>query len=306
VHALTFSSGTGQYLLTGSQDRQIRLFNPATGKLIQTYSAHGYEVLDIAVSGNNEKFVSVGGDKVVYVWDVGTAQTVRRFHGHAGRVEGCAFGGTGGGEGGEESVVVSGSLDGTVRVWDLRASGDREIAKFDEAGDSVVSVKVLGGEIFAGSLDGKVRVYDLKMGRVSTDVMGTSVTSLTSGRNGEYLVSTLDSTVRLMDRSTGQCLQTFKNEGYKNQEYRCRSTLGMGDGVAIAGSENGRVVVWDVLSGEVLYKLWHSADGGQGRKEEGKKEKKRDVITAVAWNQARKQWASAGGNGEVVVWGMGD
>ncbi|RMY68662.1 hypothetical protein D0863_06956 [Hortaea werneckii] len=61
VHALTFSAGTGQYLLTGSQDRQIRLFNPSTANLIQTYSAHGYEVLDLAVADDNSRFVSGGG-----------------------------------------------------------------------------------------------------------------------------------------------------------------------------------------------------------------------------------------------------
>src|SRR5277367_1447691 len=61
IHALTYSSSPGTYILTGSADRNIRLYNPfpaqASGvgvvgpsKLIQTYAAHGYEVLDIAVS----------------------------------------------------------------------------------------------------------------------------------------------------------------------------------------------------------------------------------------------------------------
>src|SRR5450432_1087887 len=61
IHALTYSSSAGTYILTGSSDRNIRLYNPfpasatekgAVGpsKLIQTYAAHGYEVLDIAVA----------------------------------------------------------------------------------------------------------------------------------------------------------------------------------------------------------------------------------------------------------------
>ena len=61
IHALTYSSSPGTYILTGSADRNVRLYNPfpaqASGvgvvgpsKLIQTYAAHGYEVLDIAVS----------------------------------------------------------------------------------------------------------------------------------------------------------------------------------------------------------------------------------------------------------------
>ncbi|KAK5694915.1 hypothetical protein LTR97_009510 [Elasticomyces elasticus] len=297
VHALAFSAGSGQYLLTGSQDRSIRLFNPANSKLVQTYSAHGYEVLDLAVSQDNARFASVGGDKVVFVWDVPTAQTLRRFTGHAGRVNAVSFGGE------ADSVVVSGSFDGTVRVWDTKSRSDRPIMVLNEAKDSVSCVAVEGGRVWAGSVDGRVRCYDLRAGEVEVDVLGASVTSVTPTKVGDgYLVSTLDSKVRLMDVGSGRCLQTFQGEGFRNEEFRVRSTLGMADGVAISGSEDGRVFVWDVLSGKVMHKLWHKKKGG----EEGGKGGKKDVVSAVAWNQTRKTWASAGGDGEVVVWGMGD
>jgi len=59
-------------------------------------------VLDLAVAEDNARFVSVGGDKTVFLWDVQTANTLRRFNGHAGKVECCAFAGE------DDSVVVSG------------------------------------------------------------------------------------------------------------------------------------------------------------------------------------------------------
>lgn len=71
---------------------------------MQTYSGHGYEVLDIAVSDDNARFVSCGGDKLVFLWDVATARTTRRFEGHGGRVNSVAFGG----DAGDGSVVISG------------------------------------------------------------------------------------------------------------------------------------------------------------------------------------------------------
>ncbi|KAK3068170.1 hypothetical protein LTR53_014466 [Teratosphaeriaceae sp. CCFEE 6253] len=300
VHALAFSASSGQYLLTGSQDRKIRLFNPSTAKLVQTFSAHGYEVLDIAVSQDNARFASVGGDKVVFVWDVATAQTLRRFQGHAGRVNAVGFGGEG------DGVVVTGSYDGTVRVWDTKSRADRPVMVLSEAKDSVSCIAVAGSRIYAGSVDGRVRVYDLAMGEVGVDVMGASVTSITpTGAEDGYLVSTLDSKVRLMDRATGQCLQTFTGDGFANETYRVRSALGAADGVAISGSEDGRVFVWDVLSGEIIHSLWHK-QGWNGTESEGSKFAKQDVVAAVAWNQIRKTLASAGGDGEVVIWGMGD
>lgn len=237
----------------------------------------------------------------MFLWDVATAQTLRRFNGHAGRVNACAFGGEGG-EGSGESVVVSGSFDGTVKCWDLRSRSEKPIMSFSEARDGISSVKVLGGEIYAGSVDGRVRVYDLRMGCVDVDFLGAAaVTSVSPAKAGDsYLVGTLDSKVRLMDRATGKCLQVFGDGGFRNETYRVRSMLAMGDAFAVGGSEGGGVFVWDVLTGKLVERMWHKEGG------DGQEASKRDVVSAVAWNQLRKQWASAGGDGTVVVWGMSE
>lgn len=115
VNAVTFSSSPGTYLLTGSSDRDIHLTRalptssagskgvpPTTTTPIQKYAAHGYSVLDIAVAGDNARFVSVGGDRQVFLWDVESGTTVRRWTGHSSRIEAVDFGGEG------DSVVVSG------------------------------------------------------------------------------------------------------------------------------------------------------------------------------------------------------
>ena len=39
----------GQYCLTASSDRSIKLWNPHKQSLISTFSGHGKEVLDIAL-----------------------------------------------------------------------------------------------------------------------------------------------------------------------------------------------------------------------------------------------------------------
>ncbi|KAG9580247.1 WD40 repeat-like protein, partial [Aureobasidium melanogenum] len=131
VLALCYSAGTGQYLLTGSTDRQIRLFNPATGLEVQKYSAHGYEVHDLSVAQDNDRFISVGGDKTVFLWDVATHQTLRRWSGHAGRVNACAFAGEG------DSLVVTGSFDSTVKIWDCKQRNEKPIMTLSEAKDAV-------------------------------------------------------------------------------------------------------------------------------------------------------------------------
>ena len=71
---------------------------------IQRYEAHGYSVLDVAVTADNARFASVGGDRGVFLWDVEQGGTIRRWSGHNARVEAVQFAGDG------DSVVVSGEM----------------------------------------------------------------------------------------------------------------------------------------------------------------------------------------------------
>jgi mitogen-activated protein kinase organizer 1 len=57
---------SGEYCLSGGQNREVTLWNPTSGSKIKTYEGHGWEVLDISISPDNARFASVGGDKAVY------------------------------------------------------------------------------------------------------------------------------------------------------------------------------------------------------------------------------------------------
>jgi mitogen-activated protein kinase organizer 1 len=110
-----------------------------------------------------------------------------------------------------------------------------------------------------------------------------------------------------MDRANGELLQTYKHDAFVNKDLRVRSTLGLNDAVVVSGSDDGMVFAWDVVSGELLHQFKHSemrevrngvvSSGGLNSK-------KKDVVSAVAFCQARREWCSGGGDGNVVVWGM--
>ena len=63
--------------------------------------------------------------------------------------------------------------------------------------------------------------------------------------NSVYLVSTLDNKVRLIDTANGNLLANF--EGHTSESYRARSVFGLGEGIALSTSEDGRIYSWDLL-----------------------------------------------------------
>ena len=130
------------------------------------------------MTDDNARFASVGGDKQVFLWDVATARTLKRWSGHYSRVNCVGFGGEDG------SVIVSGSYDATVRLWDCKSQSTKAIQVLEEARDSVSSLHVVGHEIVTGSVDGRMRVYDLRMGMIFVDVIGRmSVLAILSSRS---------------------------------------------------------------------------------------------------------------------------
>ena len=111
-------------------------------------------------------------------------------------------------------------------------------------------------------------------------------------QNDSLLVSSLDSTLRLLDKADGKLLQSYTAPEYTNENYRIGSTLALKDHYVLSGSENGRILTWDHLKGEIAHKLRH---GGKENRNS-----KKDVVSAVAFNEARKEWCSAGGDGTSI------
>lgn len=311
VNAIAFSSLGGTYILTGSSDRQIHLSrstpaNPAKPSApIQKYSAHGYPVLDIAVAQDNKTFASVGGDRSVFLWDVQNSEgTLRRFgsntnQGHTSRITCVAFAGDG------DGVLVSGSDDTSVRMWDLKSRDSRPLMTLEEAKDGISSVVVpgTGYEVIAGSVDGRIRSYDIRMGKVTVDVMPGPVTSLDVSRDSKtVLVGCLDGRIRMMDRTDGTCLRAFPPEGnvegYKNDSLRLKSCFGSNESLVLSGSENdGKVRGWDVLSGKSVGSVEVSQAG--------------KVVSVVKWREGSSAqgqpniWAGGSADGVVKVYGVG-
>ena len=243
---------TGDYCLTGGDDRRVLLWNPYRMSAdaiepIKEYAIHSKQVLDVAVAHDNASFASCGGDKTVFVWDVGSGRLLRRLAGHEQRVNAVTYAA-------ECSVLISASYDTTVRCWDCRSRNAAPIQVLADSADSVSSVTASGHEVVTSSVDGCVRVYDLRMGRASCDQLSQPVTHVALSHDSNcVLASCLDAKLRLMDKSNGEMLNEYA--GHANTAYKLGCCLSHDDSLVLCGSEDGSLHVWDLVDAKQLLKL---------------------------------------------------
>ncbi|TXG60489.1 hypothetical protein EZV62_015062 [Acer yangbiense] len=257
-------NGDGNYCLSCGKDRTIRLWNPHRGIHIKTYKSHGREVRDVHVTADNSKLISCGGDRQIYYWDVSTGRVIRRFRGHDSEVNAVKFNEY-------ASVVVSAGYDRSLRVWDCRSHSTEPIQIIDSFLDSVMSVCLTKTEIIGGSVDGTVRTFDIRIGRELSDDLGQPVNCISLSNDGNcILASCLDSTLRLLDRTTGELLQEYKGHfckvrlrmpilGLLKIAYKCSyktdCCLTNTDAYVTGGSEDGSIYFWDLVDASVVSKF---------------------------------------------------
>ncbi len=70
-------SGDGKYLVSCAKDKLIKLWNTATGELINTLRGHNSYVNSVAVSPDNRWIISGDMDGVIKIWDLRTRNLVK-------------------------------------------------------------------------------------------------------------------------------------------------------------------------------------------------------------------------------------
>lgn len=151
-------------------------------------------------------------------------------------------------------MVVSGSFDETVRLWDVRKGlCHRTIAAHSEAVTNV-DFNRDGTLIASCSYDGLIRLWDVPTGLCLATLPQPSSTPTTSIRftpsSSHLLASSLDSTLRLWDVVNGKVVKTYRAAGAETDG---ASRLADQDGIAVksgdAQQESSREVAGGVIGG---------------------------------------------------------
>lgn len=248
---------------------------------IQTYKFFAHEVSAInscmsspSSSSSSHDILLAASKNTFVVADLVTNSTIRRLGSshHTGRINDiCAFDGNSNSGGGSQ-LYLTASYDATVAIWDARARNNHQpIQILRDATDSVSCVLVGRDNqalIRTGSVDGIVRTYDVRKGILTSDAMGHSqigtmssappaspITSMTMTHDGQcVVVNCLDGTIRLVEVETGELMNTYSG-CHVAGSYGLDIAVLASDTTIATGSEDGRCVLYDLVSAQVVQEL---------------------------------------------------
>ena len=111
VLSIAFTSDS-KLMASGSVDKTIVLWDPATGNQLRTLKGHTGTVNSVAFSPDDKQLASGSADNTIKIWDVASGREKQTLSGHTLFVSSVAFSLDG-------RLLASGSGDQSVKLWDV-------------------------------------------------------------------------------------------------------------------------------------------------------------------------------------------
>ncbi|XP_015922477.1 WD repeat-containing protein 48 isoform X2 [Parasteatoda tepidariorum] len=153
----------GKNLISASSDTTVKVWNAHKGFCMSTLRTHKDYVKALAYAKDREQVASAGLDRAIFLWDVNTLTaltasnntvTTSSLSGNKDSIYSLAMNPSG-------NVIVSGSTEKVLRVWDPRSC--QKMMKLKGHSDNVKALAINrdGTQCLSGSSDGTIRLWSL-------------------------------------------------------------------------------------------------------------------------------------------------
>ena len=242
-----------KYIVSGSYDNTIRIWDFATGRQIGESIVEHYGIVrSVAFSPDGNRVVSGSDDRTIRIWDVASCKQIGEpLEGHTAEVLSVAFSRDG-------KFIVSGSRDKAIRIWDVATC--KQIGEPLEGHTAeVLSVTFSpdGKRVVSGSWDHTIRIWDVATGKqigepLEGHTSGVTSVAVTFRRDGKRIVSgSWDNTIRIWDVVTGKQI----GEPLVGHTAGVLSVaLSRYEDRIASGSQDGSIRIWDFVTGKQIEK----------------------------------------------------
>ncbi|KAI9369078.1 WD40-repeat-containing domain protein [Aspergillus egyptiacus] len=225
-------------LVSGGCDREVRVWNMATGAAIYLLRGHTSTVRSLKMADKNTA-ISGSRDTTLRVWDLRTGTCRYVLAGHQASVRCLAVHG---------DIVVSGSYDTTARVWSI--SEGRFLRVLSGHFSQIYAIAFDGRRIATGSLDTSVRIWDPNTGQCHAILQGhTSLVGQLQMSGDTLVTGGSDGSVRVW--SLTRMAPIHRLAAHDNSV----TSLQFDNNRIVSGGSDGRVKIWSLETGQLLREL---------------------------------------------------
>jgi WD40 repeat protein len=240
-------SPDGRYLLSGSEDNSLKLWDAATGRLLRALQGHSKSVTSVAFSPDGRYLLSGSEDNSLKLWDETTGRILRTVEGDIEDVTNVSFSPTG-------RYVLSGSgtsiTPNVLKLWDI-ATGrllrpfNGFYAKFSPDGSRLISHTssktggLEGAELSDVNTGSLLKHFDSLPTNTLRSIFSNDSKTVLSGDGAKALA--------LYDADTGRTLTSFQYIPYDGMSYA------LSPNGALVAAVGTKVRSWGARTGRLIY-----------------------------------------------------
>lgn len=195
-----------QVLVSGEEDKKIKIWSLQTGELIHTLIGHRQAVNSVAIHPNGKLIASASDDKTIKLWSLESGKQVCTLTGHIDNVIAASFSPNG------NVLASSGDInDKTVKLWFLSKNRNITLKGHSDWFGGIDSIAFTADSklIASGSKDKTIKIWQVDTGRELMTFKGHDdhITSIAISSKNKLLASaSKDKTLKLWTLTTGKLI----------------------------------------------------------------------------------------------------
>ncbi|KAI5300031.1 hypothetical protein KEM56_002801 [Ascosphaera pollenicola] len=243
----------GRILVAGDDSGTIQVFDASSRAILKTWKEHKQPVWVTRFSPSEPTaLLSASDDRTARLWDLPSETSIRTFAGHTDYVRSGMF--LPGAQ--STNMLMSGSYDGTVRLWDSRAQG-RSVLTFKMPAPIENILSLPSGTTVLAAAENQIAVLDVVAGRPLHTIQShqKTVTSLSLASAGERVVSgALDGHLKVFETTGWNVVAATKYPSPILSLAVLGSGINREDKHLAVGMQSGLLSIRTRMSGEQLVK----------------------------------------------------